>query len=137
MSDYRPPAPEKLPETSRTVDVFDFLGADLGSEIARLIRKYGADLSAADHRTLEKIAYCESYNAQFDYQGEPLTSGTCDVGAFQVNCIHFEHAESLGLDVRESLEDNVRFAVGLYRAEGTQPWTASEYCWSKEVPSWD
>ena len=78
---------------------------------------------------MNKIAYCESGNKQFNSEGAVIMSPTSDVGIYQINWVHWERAEELGIDLWTE-EGNTRFAKILYNQAGTTPWYQSEHCWS-------
>lgn len=86
-----------------------------------------------EHIMIE-VARCESEFRQFDKLGKPLKSelGTDDLGIFQINVIHKEEMDRLGLK-REKLDDNIKFARMLYNRNGLKDWKASKDCWSKSV----
>lgn len=77
---------------------------------------------------LEKIAFCESGQKQFNDDGSVLISPTSDVGYFQINQVHWDRAKELGIDLW-TLEGNREFAELLYDERGVQPWYMSEHCW--------
>lgn len=82
---------------------------------------------------LERIAWCESRNRQFDTDGTPLrgTFNYHDVGKFQINMRFWEkEAKKLGLDVFTE-EGNEAMALEIYRRQGTKPWNGSKRCWQK------
>lgn len=78
------------------------------------------------------VAKCESGIRQFKENGEPLKShyGTDDIGVYQINQVHLETLEKLGLD-RNKTEDNIKFARYLYDKNGLRDWSASKECWGK------
>lgn len=86
---------------------------------------------------LEKIAYCESGNRQYEKNTElPLRvlrgkKNQLDVGRFQINeFYHSETAKKLGIDIY-TWEGNTQYALYLYGKYGTQPWNWSKPCWIK------
>jgi len=82
---------------------------------------------------LERIAFCESGNRQFDEDGHIIRGSVHppDTGRFQINkAVHATSARELGFDL-DTLEGNTAFAVHLYEEQGTRPWKASEKCWNK------
>lgn len=53
-----------------------------------------------------------------------------DIGKYQVNeYFHGKRAKELGLDLYNE-QDNETYALTLYEESGTQPWSASQNCWS-------
>mgnify|MGYP001603315764 CR=1 FL=1 len=96
--------------------------------------------------TLKKACSCESWGTpekeprQFNFDGSilwgnhPTIRGatTTDVGACQIALsYHKEETEKLGLDVINSFEDNLEFALRLYNRNGMSPWNASKKCWNR------
>ena len=80
---------------------------------------------------LERIAWCESRNRQFDKNGKPLrgTLNYHDMGKFQINMRFWEEeAKKLGLDLSTE-EGNEAMALEIYRRQGTKPWNGSKACW--------
>lgn len=81
------------------------------------------------------IARCESGMRQFDENGEVLRGkvNKSDLGFFQINAYyHLESSKKAGFDIYTE-EGNIGYALWLYKKEGTQPWKASEKCWSKSL----
>ena len=84
---------------------------------------------------LAEVAKCESWFRQFDKDGKVIRGIQVreDVGVMQINeTYHKVTAEKLGFDIY-SLDGNLSYAKYLYERQGTQPWSASERCWSKSV----
>ena len=84
--------------------------------------------------TLKRIAFCESsgshYNADGTVKRGKMNKG--DLGLYQINLYyHGETAEKMGLNLFLE-EDNEKYALYLYKTQGTKPWKASEWCWSKD-----
>jgi len=52
-----------------------------------------------------------------------------DVGLFQINQVHLDRLNELGLD-RRDLQDNLTYARMLYDERGLGHWYMSEHCWS-------
>lgn len=86
--------------------------------------------SEARVRNFTPSARCKCYKV-----GAPLmctnTNQTLDVGAYQINSIHWAQADKMGFDVVNSEEDNRDFALYLYATEGTSPWSSSSKMWKK------
>ena len=82
---------------------------------------------------MEKIAYCESRNRQFNSKGKVLRGivNPKDVGKFQINEYwHLATSVKMQIDIY-TLEGNTKYAMYLFNKEGTKPWNASKPCWSK------
>jgi hypothetical protein len=77
-----------------------------------------------DAPVMVAIAKCES-----EFKNVPGRSSN-DFGPFQVNYVHLEELEALGLD-RTVVEDNITFARILYERNGTRDWNNSRECWSR------
>ena len=54
------------------------------------------------------------------------TNGSVDRGIFQINSVHNNKLDELGLDPWNE-DDNIKFARYLYNQSGKQPWV----CWTK------
>src|SRR5579862_6759430 len=95
---------------------------------------------------LYRVAACESTGnpngtpRQFNSDGsilwgnDPNIKGatTTDVGMFQISLkYHGNEVRQLGLDVVHSEQDNITYALLLYRRFGLQPWSASRHCWEQ------
>lgn len=82
---------------------------------------------------LQNIRKCESHNRQFDSNGDVLRGivNNEDVGEFQINeYYHLSDSKKMGLDIYDTI-GNRKYALYLYRTQGTKPWNASKDCWSK------
>ena len=80
---------------------------------------------------MQKIAYCESRNRQFDTDGSIFRGvvNNKDVGVFQINeRYHLSDSEKMGIDIH-SVDGNMKYARYLYKNQGTQPWSSSRPCW--------
>ena len=73
-----------------------------------------------DPHTALAIARCESGLNPEAYNPNN-SNGSVDRGVFQLNSVHDERVESLGLDVW-NVEDNIAFARMLYDESGFRPW---------------
>jgi len=73
------------------------------------------------------IGICESGLRQYD-EGQVLISETADVGIFQINQVHWDNAEALGIDI-ETIDGNIEYAKILKNQRGTKDWYMSEECW--------
>lgn len=76
-----------------------------------------------------EIAKCESSLRQYNEDGTVLISKTSDKGIMQINQVHWESAESLGIDL-DTLEGNIEYAKLLKEKNGTGDWYMSQHCWS-------
>ena len=81
---------------------------------------------------MDKIAKCESGAKQHYKDGTVVMSPTSDVGYFQINQVHWDRAEELGIDLW-TLEGKVKFANLLYNESGTGPWYMSKHCWNPDL----
>lgn len=86
---------------------------------------------------LIKIAWCESYLQQYDKKkGDTVLKsflGTEDYGVFQINLpYHLKRSRELGYDIMTT-QGNIDYSKLLYDESGTQPWLASQSCWSKKA----
>ena len=83
---------------------------------------------------LQKIAFCESRNRQFDENGKVIRGkNSDDIGRYQINIEHWgEKAEKLGYDLFTE-EGNEAMALMLYERYGTKPWNWSKKCWRQSV----
>ncbi len=97
-----------------------------------------------DYPLLKQICSCESAFAhpfneprKFDELGLPLWgqnpkirgATTTDVGVCQISLkYHEKQTKKMGLDVINSLEDNVKYAKYLYDKNGARDWKASYNC---------
>jgi hypothetical protein len=84
---------------------------------------------------MQKIAYCESHDRQFNADGS-LHRGDInpsDIGYFQVNEVYWaKKAKSLGFDIY-TLKGNTAMALWIYTNYGTTPWNWSKACWNKNI----
>jgi hypothetical protein len=91
--------------------------------------------SYRDFVILREIAYAESGFNHYDKNGEVLRGlyNKHDLGIFQINELyHKEKAQEMNLNPR-SPEDNIKYAVWLYKHKGTTPWKWSKHKWSKKL----
>jgi hypothetical protein len=89
----------------------------------------------AETPILVDIARCESTFKQFHEDGRVVRGkvDNDDIGVMQINeRYHGNTADKLGIDIH-TLEGNVAYAKYLYDKFGTQPWSASQKCWSKPI----
>lgn len=79
---------------------------------------------------LIKVVKCESRYRQFNEKKNyiPLVSKTSDVGVMQVNQIHWPRAKKLGLDIFNSVEDNIAMGKIILKEQGLGAWYAPEHC---------
>ena len=78
-----------------------------------------------DPYTAIAVATCESGLKPNAYNDKNFDDSD-DVGIFQINSVHLERMNALGLD-RWNPEDNIAFARMLYEESGWQPWV----CYTK------
>jgi hypothetical protein len=98
------------------------------TDIEKYVRSYFAKTPI-----LAEVAKCESRFKQFKKDGSVLRGilTPADVGVMQINeYYHKTTADKLGIDLH-TLEGNLKYAEYLYKRSGTQPWSASQYCWDK------
>lgn len=77
-----------------------------------------------------KIAECES-SLKVDAFNPSNRDGSNDSGIFQINSVHHTTTQSLGLDVKGSMYDNIEYAMMLMKENGTRDWYSSQHCWNK------
>jgi hypothetical protein len=98
------------------------------NSVENYVRAYYAHTPA-----LAEIAKCESQFTQFNKYGEILRGREVptDVGVMQINeYYHKKTAEKLGFNLY-TVDGNLGYAQWLYDHQGTQPWSASQACWSR------
>jgi transaldolase len=86
----------------------------------------------ADDPILVEVARCESNFRHYDKDGKVVKGrvDSADIGVMQINeRYHAQTAEKLGLDIH-TITGNVAYAKYLFEKEGTEPWSASQKCWS-------
>jgi hypothetical protein len=96
--------------------------------------RYGFSLTGSVDEALVMAAFpneprmvaifrCESGLKQFNDDGTPIRSHTNDWGIAQINEKTWDStAQSLGLDYKYSLEDNLKMAQHVYRVQGITAW---------------
>jgi hypothetical protein len=90
-------------------------------------------LSYKDILLLVRISKAESSFNHYDKDGSVLKGkiNPSDVGLFQINeKYHLEKSKELGLDIYNPI-DNIKYAVYLYKKNGTKDWLWSKKIWSK------
>lgn len=90
-------------------------------EIKPLTLQEKVEQTFNDPRML-KVIQCESQWRQF-HNEKPLISPTSDVGLLQINQIHWKRAKELGLDIFNSVDDNLKMAKIIYDEQGITAWT--------------
>lgn len=70
------------------------------------------------------VVQCESNFRQFKSDGTPLKSPTSDVGVMQINQVHWERAEKLGLDIFNSIDENIIMGKIIFDEQGIEAWMA-------------
>ena len=90
---------------------------------------------------LKRACSCESWGdpdkepRQFLPDGSVIRGQTTpdDIGMCQINTkwdVHGKRLSELKLNVY-TIEDNIKFALMLYKEQGMRPWEASKSCWQK------
>jgi hypothetical protein len=101
------------------------------TQVEQRVREYFADIPV-----MIQVARCESGFEQFNPQTGDVFRGWMnpkDLGVMQINeAYHGATAQRLGLNLY-TLEGNLAYARSLYNAQGTQPWSASRYCWGSSI----
>ncbi len=100
----------------------------LPAKVEDVVKEYFKDTPI-----LAKVAQCESEFRQVDADGNVLrgVANPFDVGVMQINeKYHLERAQKAGINIY-SLTGNMKYALALYKENGTAPWSASQPCWSK------
>lgn len=78
---------------------------------------------------MTEIARCESSLRQYNEVGGPIENPvTHDIGAFQINPIHFNEFAKLGISIY-TLEGNIKAARVLFDQSHLAPWRSSLTCW--------
>jgi len=90
----------------------------------KIVRELGEEFLA--------IGYCESTLRQFRADGTVLVSKTSDKGVLQINQIHWDDADAMGIDL-DTIDGNIAYAKFLKQRSGTDPWYMSEHCWKPIV----
>lgn len=83
---------------------------------------------------MEKIAWCESRQRQFNIDGTVLRGAinSQDVGYFMINEYYWlDKSIELGYDIY-TLKGNKEMAMWIYERQGTTPWNWSKPCWGAE-----
>jgi hypothetical protein len=121
-------ADTEVSTTSNTPSVSAKVAVSTGVVEAE-VREYFADIPV-----MIDIARCESHFTQTNPVTGNVQRGrvnSADLGVMQINeKYHASTAKNLGLDLH-TLSGNMAYARYLYRSQGTQPWSASRYCWQK------
>ena len=92
------------------------------------VRNYFEDIPV-----MAEVARCESGFRHFGDNGNIIRGivNKSDIGVMQINTYyHGDTAEKLDIDLF-TLKGNLDYARNLYERKGTQPWSASEFCWGK------
>lgn len=79
------------------------------------------------------IATCESGVAQYRNGVVVENPKTKDYGVFQIHYTWIATAQSMGLDIKGNVYDNIIFAKWLYDKYGTEPWSSSVSCQEKHL----
>lgn len=97
-------------------------------ETELIVRAYFQDIPI-----MIQVARCESGFRHTLADGSVLRGNIDkdDTGVMQINRrYHEKQATAMGLDLND-LYQNMTYARALYNKEGTQPWSASAFCWNK------
>lgn len=90
---------------------------------------------------LVDIAKCESsfdQTSRMDNKDKDGEIWTSDWGVYQISDHYWEeHFNKLGLDYKNSEDDNIEAGVGIYKESGNKSWQASKICWNKIPAGWD
>lgn len=87
-----------------------------------LVQKYFPN----NYEVMWKVFGCESGHRQFKEDGTTLMSPTSDSGFAQINWVHDVEAKKLGLDYKNSLEDNIKMARVIYDKQGIGAWVCAD-----------
>lgn len=84
----------------------------------------------ASHPVLIKIAKCESGYQQFETDGRVKKNpNSSAMGVMQIMySAHHKAATKMGYNIK-STNGNLKYALALYKKEGTKPWKSSKACW--------
>lgn len=85
--------------------------------------KAAVSAAFADVPQMTAIVRCESSYRQFEGTSTPLVSRTDDVGVMQINQVHWAEAKALGLDIFNSVDDNIKMGRIVYEQQGLAAWT--------------
>lgn len=75
---------------------------------------------------MSSVILCESKFRQFTLNGKTLRSKTSDIGVMQINQVHWKEAESLGLDIWNSVDDNIKMGRIIFQKQGIKAWTCDK-----------
>lgn len=97
----------------------------LYNEIERLSSKYNVSKTE-----VLAVISCES-----NFKGDAINynkNGTIDRSYFQINSVHQNEMERLGLNIKNKW-DSLEFGFMLMAKQGLKPWYSSEHCWSSKI----
>lgn len=83
---------------------------------------------------LQHIAICESGGKQHYANGKIVKGPYGEIGLFQIHPLHKQKAKSMNLDIYDP-NDNMEFALYLYKKNGLKDWEASKHCWKPKIAS--
>ena len=106
----------KLPQT-QIVYASEPTAPKTGTLKDKVIDEFGED------SPMIGIVKCESRFRQFNNQGKPLMSPTSDVGIMQINQANWKQAKNLGLDIFNSVDDNIKMGKYILKTQGIRAWT--------------
>ncbi len=96
----------------------------------KIVRSYFRDVPV-----MIEIARCESGFRHQLADGSVLRGrvDSADTGVMQINRRYHEaSAYAMNLDLND-IYHNMAYARFLYETQGTQPWSASAFCWNKSL----
>ena len=122
--------PLPAPIATTTPKVLPQAPQSLQEKINALAKEYGQNpVLAYNIIKCEGLRYKTLGNNQnLDEYGNVWST---DIGPWQINDYYHEKTMAkLGLNIHD-LDDNLRYGFILLSTQGTQPWSASRYCWNK------
>lgn len=104
--------------------IYSSVGTTTLSE-AQVDVKRAVEAAFPDVPAMVDVVRCESHFRQLSGNGTPLISPTDDVGVMQINQVHWAQAKALGLDIFNSIDDNIKMGRIVYEQQGIGAWTCS------------
>lgn len=88
------------------------------------------NIFGSEAEVMKKIFTCESGLKQFNQKGEVIKSHTGDYGIAQINALSWDKtAQELGLDYKNSEDDNLKLAKHILDTSGKSAWV----CYKKII----